>query len=80
MVSQEKKTVRQKMFDVLADGYLHSARELFSCLTDDLSQPSAIEWHISNLRKDLAPEGKGIASKREDGVTYYQIVRFIRRA
>lgn len=78
-MAQVKQTVRQRMYDLLSDGYLHSAEELRGCLSDDLAPVNAVAYHISMLRDDLAREGRGIAVHKEDGSIHYQLVRFVRR-
>ncbi len=82
MVGQDngKKTVRQRMYDLLSDGYLHSAKELHGCLDDDLASVKGVAFHICLLREDLAREGRGVATHKEEGVLYYQLIRFVRRA
>ncbi len=50
----------QRILNVLSDGMLHSKDELMKCLDDDLAQRSAVDPHISNLRKKLNPVGQHI--------------------
>jgi hypothetical protein len=63
-----------RIMAVLGDGRPHTKAELLACLDDDLAPPHALGFHISNLRKKLAPKGQGIRSERTgfsgDGTLY----------
>lgn len=62
-----------KIWAVLRDEKLHSARELMNAW-DTMAEMGALHVHIFNLRTKIKRYGYGIALLR-DGQVYYQVVR-----
>lgn len=69
---------QQKIYDLLADGNLHSREEVQRCLWDELSPLSAIPKHISMLREILNPGGLDISYSGRNGGGY-RMVRMLNR-
>lgn len=61
----------RKILDLLAGGPPRSVPELHACLPDELSNLSAVCYHICHLRQKIRPFGEDIVTVREMGVTYY---------
>lgn len=80
MVGQEKKTIRQRIHELLSDGYLHSREELMKCFDDDQASYANLAVHLSMLRSILRPQGQDVSPHQMDGTTWYQLVRIIRKA
>ena len=72
-----RKTVRQKIMEVLSDGFPHPREELHACLWDELAEKTTIQQHISDLRKVLNPKGEDITFFMSGGVGYYEIRRLV---
>lgn len=68
-----------RILDVLADGGLHTFKELFACLDDELSQRGTVAFHLSRMRKKLNPLGYDIVSMQRVGA-YYRLVRLLASA
>lgn len=51
---------QRRILAVLADGLCHSAEELRGCLEDDLAGPTALRYHISEVRHKLEQRGQSI--------------------
>lgn len=65
-----------RILAVLADGRPHSRAEILACLDDELAMPTAIFFHISNIRKKLAPFGQTVlclTSTRAQPVSYRHV-------
>ena len=60
----------QRILDLLADGGMHTREEMYSCLDDDLASPTAIRFHLSNMRKKLNPSGYDISCAERNGGAY----------
>lgn len=60
----------RRILDLLADGQLHNRKEVHACLDDDLANPTAIKFHISNMRKKLNPSGYDIFCAERNGGAY----------
>lgn len=56
----------QRMWDLLADDLPHGLEELYALLDDDLASLSAIQWHVSNLRAKVRPQGFDIVCTLSD--------------
>lgn len=65
------------MLAVLSDGQPHTREELHKCLPDELSEMSAVRFHISNIRKVLRPKGQDIVCELKYGKIHYRHVRII---
>ncbi len=70
--------VQKRMIDLLADGLSHPVSELHKCLWDEMSKPTSVAFHISNLRAILRPLGQDIICRSENGTYCYIHVRLIR--
>lgn len=54
----------QKLLDILSDGHPHSIASLKQCLSDEeLSSVNSLQFHISNMRKILLPQGRDIVAR-----------------
>ena len=61
----------RRICDVLGDRLPHSAEELKACLDDELAGPTAVKFHISQLRDKLEDHGLNIALlPTSDGCRY----------
>ena len=67
----------RKMLSVLRDGLPHKRDELHKCLDDDMAQLSAIQPHISRIRRRLEPLGETILCVLHMRAIHYQQVRMI---
>ncbi len=74
-----KKTVKQKMMDLLGDGHYHTLQELKGCLWDELSDESIVAVHLQGIRRELRPAGQDIICHKVDGLFRYRWVRLIAR-
>lgn len=72
-------SVQSKMMDMLGDGMPHTAKELATCLHDDLAPVTNIYAHVTTLRKRLRPTGTDIVNQYMDGAYYYRLVRLVAR-
>lgn len=70
-------TVPEKMLKVLQDGMRHSKHELHGCLDDELAPITAIQSHVSALRKRLRPVGEDIICELFERRIYYRHVRLL---
>lgn len=68
---------QQRILDVLSDGKDHTRKELHSCLPDELSQLSAIQKHVSKIRKVLQPKGFLILCTIHNRRICYRYVRSV---
>lgn len=71
---------QQRMYDVLADGFPHSADELWECLNDELAPRKNISPHVTGLRHALRPMGFGVHCDESSSPPTYALVRFLRRS
>lgn len=67
----------RRMLAVLADGMRHPREELVACLWDELSKPSTIQYHLSNIRKVLRPMGQDIICEYYQHTFFYRHVRLL---
>lgn len=70
---------QKAILKVLGDGLPHTKEELHTCLSDELSDVTALRFHISNLRKKLEPQGMTILCHNmgRKGGFRYQWVRIL---
>ena len=47
----------RRIFEFMSDDLPHTRAELATCLPDELSAPTAVRGHLTNLRKKLSPRG-----------------------
>lgn len=71
---------QQKMMTILSDGRAHTRDELKSCLWDELAQISALQPHLTKIRKQLNPRGEDIICVFKDRRICYQHVRLLASA
>jgi hypothetical protein len=77
---------QKRIIDVLQDGHLHTKEELWACLNDELSGPSALRMHLSLLRKVIRPGGRDVITRVARGKdkaivnTTYQLVHMLASA
>lgn len=64
----------RRIYAVLGDRLPHSAEELRGCLEDDLAGPTALRFHLCNLRDKLERYGQTVASIRIGDDAKYQIM------
>lgn len=64
----------RRICDVLGDRLPHSAEELKACLDDELAGPTAVPFHISQLRDKLQEHGLDIANVRSRTTNSYLLV------
>lgn len=74
--------VQNRMYEVLADGLIHSKAELFACLDDPDGNVSTIFAHISTMRPVLNRRGEHVemippVKGRKTG---YRLVRLLASA
>lgn len=69
--------IETRMLKVLSDGLDHKREELHACLYDELSNLSAIQPHISRLRRKLHPIGQDIVCIISRGNILYRNVRML---
>lgn len=67
---------QQRIYDMLCDGLPHSRKEIHTCLPDELSQITAIQAHITMLRKKLPP-GQAILVEVKSRSVHYRLVRLL---
>lgn len=67
----------QRILEVLSDGRNHAPQELLESLIDDMAGMSALQMHISRLRKKLAQVGQDIKCVVTDHGFCYCHVRLI---
>ena len=65
----------QRIMDLLDDGLPHRREELHRCLSDELAALSAIQPHLSRLRRRLNPKGIDILCILKDRTLHYQKIR-----
>lgn len=68
---------QQRMIDLLSDGMPHDRKELHRCLDDELAQLSAIQFHLSMIRRVLRPRGEDILCVLFDRKIHYQHIRLL---
>jgi len=71
---------QKRMLKVLSDGQRHTREELHACLDDELSALSAIQAHITYIRKHLEIRGEDIVCVARDRSYHYQHVRLLNSA
>jgi len=73
-----KKSIKQKILAVLADGQPHARRELLACLGDSQAKYVNLNWHITTLRNALRKKGQDIICElyRGRGIRYRLIKLF----
>lgn len=60
MAGRDFTETQLKILKVLSDGRSHTKAELQACVPDELASISALQVHISRLRKKLQPAGEDI--------------------
>jgi DNA-binding winged helix-turn-helix (wHTH) protein len=70
-------TTEQRIMEALGHGMPVPARELLTCLPDELSGVESLRVHICNINKKLKPH-REIVSVYRRGKTRYQLFRSIK--
>ena len=70
---------QQRILAVLADGAYHPVYQLQDCLADELAGLSAVQFHVSTIRKKLRPKGEDIYCEMRGSGAYYRYVRVLAR-
>ena len=73
-MTTKKKTVQQRMMDLLSDGNPHTSKELHGCLEDELGPVSNIDPHLDAIRKKIRPTGQDLICQRHNGVSWYTLL------
>lgn len=79
MRTAEWTPTERRMLAVLSDGLPHTRGELHACLWDDHAALQAIRFHISCIRRKLAPLGETIVCELHLGTVHYRHVRLLTR-
>jgi hypothetical protein len=66
--------IQRKMLGVFSDGMRHSKDELYRCLNDDLAKDTAVNCHISKMRKVLRVMGEEIVCEVFERQFWYRHV------
>ncbi len=67
----------QRLVAMLSDGKTHSRRELLTCIDDDQAEFSNLQWHLSQVRKQVRPMGQEIMFVSGNCVSGYRHVRLL---
>lgn len=70
----------KRILTVLSDGLPHTRQELHRCLSDELAELSAIQPHISRIRRRLQNKGQDIVCVLCNRQIQYQHVRILNSA
>jgi hypothetical protein len=62
------------MYEILQDGRVHTIKELYTCLYDDLAPERNVHAHVTAIRKQLRPIGQDVLCNRPNGETVFRIV------
>jgi hypothetical protein len=71
---------QERMLKILSDGLPHTKQELHSCLYDDQGPVNNVQMHISNLRDRIQRNGFDIVCCRNNGDSWYRMVRHLASA
>lgn len=69
-------STEQRIYDMLCDGLPHSRVEIHTCLPDNLSEITAIQFHLSKIRQKLPP-GQAILIEHKSRSVHYRLVRLL---
>jgi hypothetical protein len=65
---------QQRILELLSDGKPHRRMELKAQLPDELSSLTAMQMHVSVMRKVLNPKGEDIVCRfTKEGISYQHI-------
>ena len=67
----------RRMLELLKDGLPHTRQELHACLEDDLAGITAIQAHLSRIRKRLRGIGEEIVCEYYLRTLHYRHVRLL---
>jgi hypothetical protein len=67
--------IQQRMLAILSDGLAHPITELRECLHDELGPDKNIMVHICWIRKYVRPLGQDVVYQRNNGRTFYCLMR-----
>lgn len=59
---------------MLSDGESHAVKDVLSVLNDELASKNALQFHISAIRKKIAPYGHDIVCTFENRRTNYRYI------
>jgi DNA-binding CsgD family transcriptional regulator len=76
-VSDNYTPTEQRIVDLLSDGMPHKREELHACLSDDLASRTAVQMHVSNIRKRIRVRGEEIICEYYHRNLYYRHVRLL---
>lgn len=65
---------QRKILDVLSDGMPHTKDELHACLSDELAALSAVDFHLTGIRKVIRPVGQDIICQFIDKQFKYRLI------
>ncbi len=77
MINNGFTKTQKAILAVLADGQPHTREELHRCLPDELSELSAVRFHVCNIRKVLRAKGQDIICELKKRRIHYRHVRII---
>ena len=63
----------QRFHDLLADGKLHTKKELAGCLSDDMGGESLVSFHLVGLRRKLKHRGLTVVCESHSKVRTYRL-------
>jgi hypothetical protein len=70
-------TTQKRMMAVLSDGLPHDRHELHACLDDELSALTAIQPHLTYIRKAIRGRGEDVLCVYHGRTVKYQHVRVL---
>ena len=79
MATAEYTPTETRLMTVLGDGLRHTREELRTCIDDELAGPTALQAHISNMRKKLNPGGLDIICENRMGI-FDRLIRMINKS
>ena len=71
---------QERILKALSDGMPHHRDELHKCLNDEFAEITAIEYHISTIRKVLRPLGQDIICEYANRKRFYRHIRLLASA
>jgi DNA-binding response OmpR family regulator len=77
MASDSFTPIEGRVLEVLSDGLSHPRQELLDCLQDDQAARTALQMHVSRIRKKLRPQGQDIVCEVKGYGIYYRHVRLL---
>lgn len=65
----------RRLFDLTADGEIHTKYELLECLEDDMAGYGALKFHVHGLRQKLSVLDQDIVYQNGGKLSGYRRVR-----